>query len=157
MGGSQSLADSLAGTSTQRDNEARVELQRAAVQVAGDGQQLQPGPVQHGRQLGQGVQPDRGVVAGPAAVGVQQGVADQVPAAAEIQGPFLQHDQAVVVAGDVAVVPAPDQGLPVGQLQQEAPAGDQDPGHLGQDELVLGLVLQVAEGVEQVEDGVEAG
>jgi hypothetical protein len=31
-----------------------------------------------------------------------------------------------------------------------------DPGHLAQHELVLGLVLQVAEGVEQVEHGVEA-
>jgi hypothetical protein len=61
------------------------------------------------------------------------------------------------VAGDVAVVPAPDQGLPVGHLQQEAPARGQDPGHLGQDELVLGLVLQVTEGVEQVDHGVEAG
>ena len=62
----------------------------------------------------------------------------------------------VVVAGDLAVVPAPDQGLAVGHLLEEPPAGAKDPGHLAQDELILGLVLQVPEGVEQVEDGVEA-
>jgi hypothetical protein len=154
---STSRADGPAGTTAQGDEKARVQLQRAAVEVAVDGQQLQAGPAQHGLQLGQGVQPHGVLAGGAVAVGVQQGVADPLPAAAQVEGPLLEHDQPVAGAGHVAVVPAADQGLAVGQLLEEAATGAQDPGHLGQDQLVLGVVLQVAEGVEQVEDGVEAG
>jgi hypothetical protein len=106
---------------------------------------------------GQGVQPDGVLAGGLAALGAQQGVADPLAAAAQVEGPFLEHDQAAAGAGHVAVVPAADQGLAVGQLLEEAAAGAKDPGHLAKDQLVLGVVLQVAEGVEQVEDGVEAG
>src|SRR4029453_17762959 len=81
------------------------------------------GPAEHGRQLGQGVEPDGVLQAGPAAVRMQQGVAGPVAAVPQIQGSLLEHDQAAGGADDLTVAPAADQGLAVGQLLQEAAAG----------------------------------
>src|SRR4051794_33289031 len=140
---------------TRDRDEARVERERPALQVAVTARRREARALEHREQLGRRVDADRERARVALAARVDERLRRLGDAGDRIEGALLEQQPALAHEPPVLLAEGADEPVAVQDLDHEPAAGAQDAADLGQRARVL-LVAEIADRREQVERGVEA-